>query len=197
MEECANSRKVTDIEKSMIKLETTLSGFADNMSDKMGTMAAQMSAMSKTLSNLAVAEEKINQLEVDMRNIANIHRHDISELHNKINVSNDKVTELAKAHSDECDAKTSDLQQHMEDRGGERLSMGLKLSFGAMGILWGITSLIFWALFNSWSKTADETNKIVKENQLMIRSNSGKFEIVDNRVEAIIKDIDNIIKKKL
>ncbi len=187
MTSCENDSKINDIEKSMIKLETTLSGFAINMSDKMGGMAAQMSAMSETLTSLAVAEEKINQLEVDMRNIANIHRNDISELHDKINTTNGKMNIFHEDHTLLCNTKTTNLKQHMEQEGDARLSFGLKSAFSGMGVLWGITSLIFWALFNSWNVTANETNKIVKDNQLMMRTYSEKFKTIEKRLDYDIK----------
>ena len=177
--------KISELEKSMIRLDTTLSNFAVTMSDKIGGLTSQMATMSEVLNNFAVAEEKIVQLEIDMRNLSNIQRHDVSEVYKKVDEINLRISSLHEEHTEFCTTRTADLKTHMEGRGDEKLSFGLKLAFGAMSVLWGVTTLIFWAMFNSWSGTIDSTNKIVKENQLMMKEYAGKFKLVDEKLKHI------------
>lgn len=170
--------KVDALEVGMFRLESTMSSFAENMGEKIGSMTSSIAQMSQVLSTLNVTQSKVNRLEDDVKALAGIHRKDTIDINSKLVSIQDNMQVISDANSAACVSRIQSTRTELDDKGSDRLKFSLQLTFGAMSFV----IVMFGIALRYIHMTNVETNTVVKENQRILHTHELNFKDIENKL---------------
>lgn len=107
-----SAEKLSELEKAVIKIESTVSSLVEKMSD----IASAVTTMSEGISKLAVTDTKVENLSDDVRHLGDSVRSLGSKTDNQVGELHTKINNHHENHDEPCETNTEKTRESFDSK---------------------------------------------------------------------------------
>lgn len=169
--------KVDKLEKNLIRVEMSICNLAEKVSDTLDVLASIKTAVQ----GFVVLNTKMERLDSDMSKYATTTREDIRDLYKLIDTLKSDINDLSVEHTNTNTEALGKLDDKCEKRSTSRTRIVLTVFMTALAFVFGY----FYLDLKSGLHPIVAINKIVHNNQLLLKEHTGRMNVFNTKLETL------------